>query len=157
MPICLRYKANENDAAASLNLAYLKIIEKYTSKKSDVNFIPWAKRITINLLIDEYRQSKSRKSRLISTDPHELHYSSSRQEFNTAELELDAEQIIYYIQKLNEPGRTIFNLHTIEGYSHKEIASKLKMTTENCRYHLHAARKTLQNQLSQYRKLTKPV
>ena len=157
MPICLRYKTNEMDAVSAVNTAFLRIIEKVDSKKDAVDFTPWAKRLTINLLIDEYRKNKRRQQIQISVDPQELHLNGRKKEFNIAEVEMDAEQIIFYIQKLDEPGRTIFNLFSIEGFSHKEIAEKLQITSENCRYHLHTARKTLQTQLRHHIKQSKPA
>jgi RNA polymerase sigma-70 factor (ECF subfamily) len=157
MPICLRYKTNEIDAVAAVNTAFLKIIQKIDSKKDVVDFIPWAKRLTINLLIDDYRKNKRRQKIQISVDPQELLMNGQQNTFNMAEVEMDAEQIIFYIQKLSEPGKTIFNLYSIEGFSHKEIANKLNITSENCRYHLHTARKILQAQLRHHVKQSKPA
>ena len=155
MPVCMRYKENESDAVAALNTTYLKILNKASSKKKEVKFNPWAKRIAINQLIDEYRKNKRRHSLQVDMDPAEIQFVSSQ--FTPSEIELDvnAEEIMRFIQQLQEPGRTVFNLHALEGFSHDEIAKKMGLTPENSRYHLHAARKILRKNLSKRIKQSK--
>lgn len=157
MPVCMRYHSNDADAAAALNSCFLKIIEHVSSKKQEIHFDHWAKRIMINLLIDEYRKNKRRKSVQINVDPTVLHEISRGGEVNEAINQLEAEEIIKLIQVLKEPGRTIFNMHALEGYSHDEIAAMLNLSTENSRYHLHAARKKLRTLMIKYTEQTKAV
>ena len=61
MPICIRYRTNEQDAVAALNKAYLKILKSLQSFEDAVAFERWCKRITVNTLIDEYRKDKRRR------------------------------------------------------------------------------------------------
>ena len=157
MPVCMRYNRNEHDAAAALNVCYIKIIDHIESKNNEVNFNAWCKRITINYLIDQFRKNKRRKALQVSTDPTLLHGISHDVQLSQAEHGLDAEHIIELIQKLKEPARTIFNLHAIEGFSHDEIADKLSISTDNSRYHLHTARKKLRTQLIAMAKINKLV
>ena len=148
MPTCIRFKDNEHDALSSLNKIYLKILDKAYKKKSDVNFNHWAQRMAVNQLIDEYRKDKRRYSLFTQMDSNELESVSRAFTLNINEYEIEAEELLRIIQQLSEPGRTVFNLHALEGFSHDEIAEKLGMTTENSRYHLHASRKILHKKLS---------
>ncbi len=157
MPVCMRYKSNETDAVSALNLAFIKLINKYDSKQPQIAFDHWAKRIMINQLIDEYRKDKKRLEVHQSVEPGTLSSYSGGYQFNSGEEKLKAEVIIKAIGHLEEPARTIFNLHAIEGFSHKEIANQLRISVENSRYHLHMARKNLKHILNQHLKLTKPA
>lgn len=147
MPVSMRYKNDEHEAVSSINLAFLKIVDKVDTKKEHVEFDHWAKRIMINQLIDEYRKDKNRRDNHMTVDPHTLPQFNQQSVSNNEVLQGDTELIMRTIQELKEPGKTIFNLHAIEGYSHDEIAKKLDMRIENCRYHLHSARKTLRTRL----------
>jgi len=51
------------------------------------------------------------------------------------------------IQGLPVGYRTVFNLFAIEGYSHKEIAEKLKISENTSKSQLSRARMLLQKQL----------
>ncbi len=153
----MRYKENETDAIAAVNTTFLKILDNTHSIKKEVEFDHWAKRIAINVLIDEYRKTKRRNRLQQSHDPMEMQHLSRQSQLNTADLDIGAETIIHLIQQLSEPGRTIFNLHALEGYTHEEVSEKLGMTPDNSRYYLHTARKTLRTQLRKYMKLSKPA
>lgn len=144
----MRYKANEADAVAALNTTFMKILDNVASKKPGIDFIPWAKRIAINQLIDEYRKTSRHRSIQTYIDPNELSYMSQQSAQNLALQDVNAEEIMRLIQRLPEPGRTIFNLHALEGFTHDEIAERLNMTAENSRYHLHSVRKLLRTQLT---------
>ena len=65
MPICFRYNHNEEDARASFNTGFIKILKGMQKIDEDVNFNAWAKRIMVNSLIDEYRKNKKYNSRII--------------------------------------------------------------------------------------------
>ena len=59
MPVCFRYTKHEEMAREELNQAYVKIIfglKKYDPK---INFDAWAKRITINSVIDNTEKIKN--------------------------------------------------------------------------------------------------
>lgn len=148
MPICMRYKNDEHDAVSALNIVFVKLIDKVHTKAENVAFDHWAKRIMINQLIDEYRKDKKLRERQLSVDPTTLPTFKNQPITTQTDESIDSELIILAIQELKEPGRTIFNLHAIEGYSHQEIAKKLDMRIDNCRYHLHSARKLLRNKLA---------
>jgi len=153
----MRYNRNERDAATALNTCFIKIIDHIESKKNEVDFDHWSKRIMINHLIDEFRKTKRRRDIQVAIDPADLQMHSTDFDQNLGEESLRAESILKLIQQLDEPGRTIFNMHAIEGYSHDEIAKALGIRTENSRYHLHAARKRLQAQIEKKENHTKSV
>ena len=62
MSICSRYERNKQDASARMNQGFLKILEKLHTRKPEVPFIPWVRRIVINTVIDDFRSSRERKA-----------------------------------------------------------------------------------------------
>jgi RNA polymerase sigma-70 factor (ECF subfamily) len=56
---------------------------------------------------------------------------------------MNCKEIYKLIQELPDVTREILNLVTIDGYSHKEVATMLHMTEEASRWHLHKARKLM--------------
>ena len=58
MPVCFRYTKNEEFAREELSMAFVKIIAGLKKMKPDVKFDAWAKRITVNSIIDNYRKNK---------------------------------------------------------------------------------------------------
>ncbi len=145
MPICIRYRTNEQDAVAALNKAFLKILKSLQSFDDDLSFERWCKRITVNTLIDEYRKDKRRREVM---DKHaETRGADYHIDYNQAERSLEAEDIRKIIQELPEPTRTVFNLHAIEGYSHAEISERLEMPLGTSKWHVFQARKILQERV----------
>jgi RNA polymerase sigma-70 factor (ECF subfamily) len=57
------------------------------------------------------------------------------------------EEILKLISKLPLGYRTVFNMYVLEGYSHAEIASTLKIDMGTSRSQLAKARKALQQQI----------
>ncbi len=68
-------------------------------------------------------------------------------EINEAVHRLEAEDILAMIDKLKDPGRTVFNLFAIDGYTHREIGEMMKMSEGTSKWHVHEARKKLKRML----------
>ncbi len=149
MGICMRYKREESEAVASLNMGFLKIItnlEKYSSK---IPFQAWAKRIMINTLIDEYRKYKKERETISYTDFESPESYREPIDFNAAEQKFDAQQIEAMIHTLPPMNRQVFNLFAIDGYSHKEIAQMLGISEGTSKWHLSTARNKLKQLINQ--------
>jgi RNA polymerase sigma factor (sigma-70 family) len=147
MPICFRYNHNEEDARASFNAGFIKILKGMKKIDGEVNFDAWAKRIMVNSLIDEYRKNKKYNSRIVRSDSEsELDYYSTGQS-NEAESNLGCENIMMLVKELPATTGHVFNLYVIDGYSHKEIADQLEMSEGTSKWHLSTARKMLREKL----------
>ena len=62
---------------------------------------------------------------------------------------LNAEDIFRLVLELPTGYRTVFNLHAIEGWEHKEISKALGISEGTSKSQLNKARKLLQKNLSQ--------
>ena len=145
MSVCFRYERNKEDAEFLLNKAFLKILTNLESYADNVPFEAWIRRITINTAIDEYR--KSQRSKIDYVEEPMLLASLSEMDYNEADKNFDAEELLALIRKLPPASQKVFNLYIIDGYNHKEIAEKLGMSEGTSKWHLSSARKKLQEMM----------
>lgn len=153
MPVCLRYHNNEEDARSSFHLAFMKILKNLKKMPDNLAFFPWAKRITVNTLIDEYRKQRSYTDKVTGKETdrelegHGSHYD------NDGEQEVGYEMILKIVSQLPELTCKVFNLYVIEGYSHKEIAEMLDMSEGTSKWHLSTGRKAIREKLEKLEKI----
>lgn len=144
MQICLRYQSNDDDAKALVNQAFLKVCDKIDTYRSEIGFDHWVKRITINTAIDEYRRTKNKKAHFNTQDMNESYWESQMTTVNLVEAEMNAESIRALIQTLPPISQQVFNLCVLDGYDYTEVSKMLSVTEATCRWHIHFARKKLQ-------------
>jgi len=147
MPICFRYNKNEEDARASYNAGFIKILKGLKKIDCEINFDAWSKRIMVNSLIDEYRKNKKYNERITRSDSEvELDYYSTGHQ-NEAESNLGYDNIMMLVKELPSTTAHVFNLYVIEGYAHREIGEMLDMSEGTSKWHLSTARKLLREKL----------
>lgn len=148
--ICFRFANSKDDAAALLNEAFFKILQNAEKQNPEVPFMAWARRITVNHCINEYRKDQTRKKHIevAEDDVLDLH--------GVAEFELDDDgnysaETLEIVRKeiLNLPPTTqeVFQLFILEGLSHQEIANSLGMKEGTSKWHVNNARKILKDVL----------
>lgn len=142
MRICYRYAACKDDAVIYLNNAFIRIIEKLPLYKEEYTFEAWAKKITVNSVLNDLEKDQSWRKKIESLDEYE-NYLVDNQYDSFTNHELTSEEIMNLLQKLPEPGKTILNLHVFEGFTHKEISERLSISEENSRWHLHKVKNIL--------------
>lgn len=145
MSVCFRYERNKEDAEFLLNKAFLKILTNLESYAENVPFEAWIRRITINTAIDEYR--KNQRSKIDYVEEPMLLAGLSEMDYNEADKNFDAEELLALVRKLPPASQKVFNLYIIDGYNHKEIAEKLGMSEGTSKWHLSSARKKLQEMM----------
>ncbi|HEV8083287.1 MAG TPA: RNA polymerase sigma factor [Chitinophagaceae bacterium] len=117
--VCLRYSGNIEDANDLLQEGFIKIFKNLIKFRGEGSFEGWIRRIFVNTSIEHFRK----KVKL---------YNVTEVQENTIEdddlniLDTLAEKdIISLVNELSPGYKTVFNMHVIEGYSHKEIADIL--------------------------------
>ncbi len=136
--LCLRYTKNRQEAEDWLQEAFVKIFQNLDKFKFEGSFEGWARRITVNHILTEYR--KNQRWGTIADLESVLELSESRESPHSAVLH---EELIKFINLLPEGKKLVFNLYVIEGYSHKEIAELLNITEGASRGQLAKAREML--------------
>ncbi len=155
MQVCMRYKKNENDAAASLNEGFLKILNNLNKYREEVPFEAWIRRIMINTIIDEFRKNKKQLELIEHTNFENEEMYLDHTELNEADLQFDAAELEAIIHQLPPMSQKVFNLYAIDGYTHKEIAEMLKISAGTSKWHLNAARTKIKSLLQEHLKHTK--
>lgn len=147
MGICLRYHKNKEDAQAILNVGFLKILNGLVKYDPTVPFEAWIRRIMINTIIDQYRKERKNREYIEYADFQENDTGIQEVDFNEAEKRFNAEQLEKMIHQLPNVSQQVFNLHAIDGYSHKEIAEKMGMSVGTSKWHVSHARKELKKMI----------
>lgn len=136
--ICYRYSRNEEDARDILQETFMSVFKKMHQYKGEGSLEGWIRRVAITTSIKFYRKNLKKKK------VKEL--SESEYEHNDMETPLEivsAKEIMQLINGLSDAYRIIFNMHAIEGYSHKEIGEHLGITEVASRARLKRAKKQL--------------
>ena len=120
--VCLRYSDNTEDANDVLQEGFIKVYKNLAKFRSEGSFEGWVRRIFINTSIEHYRKKVK-------------FYNVSEVQENTVEdTDLSAldslatKDIMNIINELSPGYKQVFNMHVIEGYSHKEIADLMGIT-----------------------------
>lgn len=146
MSICSRYEKNKEDAESLLNLGFLKVVTKIDKYNPDIPFEAWIRRIMINTIIDEFRKNKKQNDTIEYTNFEDQHYNKSI-DYNEADKQFDAEELEKMLRKLPTVSQKVFNLHVIDGYSHKEIGDMLNISVGTSKWHVANARKILKEMI----------
>jgi len=149
LSVCLRYEKNKEDAEFLLNQGFMKVLTKLHLYKDDRPFEAWIRRIMINAIIDEYRKTSKHRNIVQFSDIQSVGSNDSRWvEYNAADLDFEAEELLAMVQKLPPESRKVFNLYTVEGYAHKEIGDMLGISDGTSKWHLSFARKKLREMIA---------
>jgi|DEB19_MinimDraft_2_1074335.scaffolds.fasta_scaffold01840_2 RNA polymerase sigma-70 factor (ECF subfamily) len=147
MPICHKYYKSKDDSVEQLNKTYLKILNNLSKFDENKSFDAWIKTIAVNTIIDEFRVNNKRNALFIDKDYEEAALNYHSFNLNEAEAKLTADDIQVQIQKLPDSSKMVFNLFTVDGYSHKEIGEMLGINEGTSKWHLNNARKILKKKL----------
>ncbi|PWG78216.1 RNA polymerase sigma factor [Pararcticibacter amylolyticus] len=149
--ICLRFALDEADAEDILQTGFIKIFEKISTYKHNGSFEGWLRRIMVNTGIESYR----RRQRYLPAE--KIGAEAFQVPFEFTENQLEAKDLLGLVRTLPKNYRTVFTLHAIDGYSHKEIAGILDITELASRASLCRAREILKKAIlntSAYEKVT---
>ena len=141
--VCLRYSGNESDANDLLQEGFIKLFKNLHKFRSEGSFEGWIRRIFINTSIEHFR----RKSKMFNvTDIRD----NKIEDTDLGALDLLAEKdILHLVNELSPGYKAVFNLHVIEGYSHKEIAEMLNITEGTSKSQLSRAKAALKKNLEE--------
>jgi RNA polymerase sigma-70 factor (ECF subfamily) len=139
MALCLRYVREYSDAVEVLNDAWLKVFKQLTRyDAAKAALYTWMRKIVINTALDSLRKQKLIRSReMLTTTGEEPGIE------NEAISKLSGDELLGLILQLPVTTRLVFNLYSIDGFSHGEIASMLGISEGTSRWHLSDGRRQL--------------
>ncbi len=138
LTVALFYSDNREDAEELLQDSFLRVFRHLERQAPPWDFKPWFRRIIINRAIDYYRAKQSNGLRVALTAIH------SEPVVNEAVAALNQADLYRLVQQLPTAYRLVFNLHVLEGYTHREIARQLGIGVGTSKSNLAKARKHLQ-------------
>lgn len=139
--ISLKYSRNYAEAEDNLQDAFIKIFDNIHQFQNKGSFEGWLKRITINICLQRYRNQKVFE--LVNEDA--LRAEEAYVEDQTYSLQF----LLDCIQSLPDRYRMVFNLYTLDGFSHKEIAVKLQITEGTSKSNLSRAKEILRKKITE--------
>jgi len=125
---------NDEDSADAIQNALLKAYTSISSLKKEKYFKTWLTRILIN---ECYQMIRSRRE---SFPLNETVNNSM-----ITEQDYEHSDVFYIVQQLEDKYRLPIILFYVEGYSVKEIAEILEVSTSNVKTRLHRGRRILQD------------
>lgn len=141
--LCLKYSKNYAEAEDNLQDAFVTIFNKIDQYNDNGSFEGWMKRIAINTALQRYRQAKVYS--LVDEDAIE------DVDVDIDNEDIDLDYLLSIIQGLPDRYRLVFNLYVLDGFSHKEIAEMLKISTGTSKSNLARARLILKDNIEDYK------
>ena len=127
--------------------AMLQAIDKIQTYKytGEGSLFRWIRRIAINKALNQIRR---RKWRIVSLDFRPLDIVEDPMEEDMAII--PREKLIEWIASLPDLRRSVFNMHCIDGYSHKEIGKMLGISENGSASVLAKAKRQLKEKIYRY-------
>ena len=143
MTICRRYFTDIALAEDALQEGFIRIFKNLHQFKFSGSFEGWLKRVVVNVCLRKL-QSEARQFEM-----GDLEKTKTPSIRSDVEAKVNAEDLMKLIEKLPKGYRTVFNMYAIDGFSHKEIAAELGITSSTSRSQLVKARNMLQKLLEE--------
>lgn len=164
--LCLRMSGDPLEAEELSQQAFVRAWEKLDSFLHQSAFSSWLHRLTVNVVLGRWRSRSRRRNRVVNMsdivgpgatssegsssdvtflEDTALEEASVRIAPRHPQPRLDLERAI---AGLPTGARTVFILHDIEGYRHRDIAELTGLKEGTCKAQLHRARKLLREVLA---------
>jgi RNA polymerase sigma-70 factor (ECF subfamily) len=141
--LCLRMCGDPSLAEELAQEAFVRAWQKLGSFRGASAFSTWLHRVTVNVVLGDRRSTVRREARVKPAgDDLPLDLTASAPSPGQA---LDLERSI---AALPDGARTVFVLHDVEGYRHKEIARLTGVAVGTSKAQLHRARQLLRKALT---------
>jgi RNA polymerase sigma-70 factor (ECF subfamily) len=141
--LCLRMSGDPHLAEELTQESYLVAWRKLATFRGESAFSTWLHRVAVNVVLGHRRTRDRRRERVV--EELDAAVQSPTAEVAHPGTTVDLERAI---SKLPERARTVFVLHDIEGFRHREIARLAGMAEGTSKAQLSRARRLLRKALS---------
>jgi RNA polymerase sigma factor (sigma-70 family) len=139
--LCRRYINDVSEAEGVMVTGFLKVFDKIDQFAGNGSFEGWIRRIMVNEALLYLRRHKNMYLEV------DIEYAESTPNYAMAAVNLEVNELLNMVNELPVGYRTVFNLYAIEGYSHREIATRLEISENTSKSQLSRARALLQKQV----------
>jgi RNA polymerase sigma factor (sigma-70 family) len=146
--VCLAYAKDRSAAKDILQEGFLKIFAKIDQYDNTGSLEGWVRKVITNTAIDHFRKHQ-REDVFVKMD-------SGNQEtaiHNEMLEKINADELLYFLERLPYGARMVFNLYALEGYLHKEIAHKLGISEGTSKSQFNRAKSLLQEMIFKHKSL----
>lgn len=144
--VCMRYAKDREVAEDLLQEGFIKVFKNISRYKGTGSLEGWIRRIMVNTALEHHRRM-ARFLPLVDLDQ-----ALDADAGHDLVSEMSKDEILALIQELPNGYRTIFNLYAIEGYTHREIATKLDISEGTSKSQFARARRQLQERVIELQK-----
>lgn len=141
MTVCLRYADSQFEAEEIMQLGFIKVFKNISSFAGKGSFEGWMRRIIVNTAIEACKK----QTFITSIDTLDNEGQLSLQTIDSDRATVT--ELMEMIHELPAGYRLVFNMYSIEGFSHKEIAERLNITEGASKSQLSRARARLKQKI----------
>lgn len=143
MGVCWRFAKSREEAEDLLQEGFFKVFCDLPRYRGEGSLEGWVRQVIVNVALQHVRKRKLLFQSVSENDLGNLQDKSHEQLFQ----QFEVADLLKMLHILPEGCRVIFNLFVLEGFSHKEIAEELKITTGTSKSQLAKARMLLKEQV----------
>lgn len=145
LSICLAYANDREDARELLNDGFMKAFRRMGELKDETALKPWLRTILVHTAIDHYRKKKP-----VAVSVEQVAQTVAEPYYNDEGIlaQLSAEHILTVLHTLPPACRMVFSLYVLDGYPHRDIADRLRITESTSRAYLSEANRLLRQALA---------
>jgi RNA polymerase sigma-70 factor (ECF subfamily) len=153
--LCLRMIGDPAEAEDLTQEAFLQVFRKIHTFRGESAFASWLHRLTANIVLMRFRKKRPVPVSLDEMIRPDDEKDRPTFEIGAPDLRLtglfDRVNLRAALEQLPDGYKSMFLLHDLHGYEHKEIATMLGCSVGNSKSQLHKARKRLRELLHEVR------
>jgi RNA polymerase sigma factor (sigma-70 family) len=149
LALCMRYAKDKDTAQDILQDGFVKIFKNARNYRGEGSLEGWVRSIMVHSAISYYRKAK----RTVLVEDFAETGIAIGTSYNGNKLE--TAEISRLVDQLPDNYRSVFSMHALEGYSHREISDKLNISELLSRTNLNRARTMLKSKLFAMNNITR--
>lgn len=134
---CQRYTQDEDALISIVNDAFMKVFKKIGQFDFNGSFEGWLRRVVFTTMADHFRKRKDNISFIDVPEQTEQGVPALDKMY--------LDDLLALINQLPETSKTVFMKYHMEGFNHREIGEMMDFSEGTSKWHLHQARKLLQD------------
>lgn len=141
--LCLRMCGESSEADEMTQAVFVRAWEKLGQFRGESALASWLHRLAVNTILDSWRARGRQRERVVTLEA--LHRVQDPRPDPSRRRAIDLERAL---RALPPGARTVFVLHDVQGYRHREIADLTGLAVGTCKAQLHRARRLLRQALA---------
>lgn len=150
--VCRRYVGDPAIAEDLVQETFMTAIDKIATFRGNGSLEGWIRKIAVNKALLYLRESKLVNvpaETLMNTfeQETEMENQASKTRYAIEKASFSADELLTVIDALPMHHKVVFNMYVLDGFSHKQIATTMNISTGTSKSHLARARKKAQELL----------